>query len=467
MRRVSGLPLRSSLFPMGVMVGRGDNDEVAGSGRHIIGNLYSYFPEFNISTKWVEDGWMFGIKVNGSYTGVLSQFATNQSDAILITLPISPEADVVDLGPATGSSPSIMISVLMVKSFPDTILDQLFRFSTEIVILLLLAIACFALLLRKSERRICKVKISLFRSAWHMISLMMLQGQEFPQSAAARTLVLWTAIGTFFWHQIWTNEMQTEMLTYDTRQTAETVADVLRLDLTPVMFSTDPSERQLEYIARVDPNSDAAHLLERSVILTGADRSYVKYMAANKERMTKHVFVINGWVFSLLEEVACVVAGGAKFLVGKEKIGDQIQGPWFSRFLSPLYQQLLHKRFVMIRERGLEQKLRQECVDVARQMRVRNMPDFEACVYPSIESYLAQLNADRVSPVIVSDVQGVFRLFSFGLLLALISLLMEWSKIWGPISKMVNRWNCASIRGRRTRLGRKGQKKRFRVSIEV
>lgn len=174
------LSLRASIFQMQAMILRGEGDQVEGACAPIVADVLHYIPESNVTPVWSDDGTLFGIKRNGTYTGVLGQFAANASDVLLLPLPITPEADVAVMGPALSSSSSKMISLMIVSSFPNGIMKQLFRYSADTVILAIAAVLCFAFMFQKSENKVSRIRVSLFRSMWHMICLMILRPQR-PQ----------------------------------------------------------------------------------------------------------------------------------------------------------------------------------------------------------------------------------------------------------------------------------------------
>lgn len=438
------LPLRVSLFRMGVFVSRGETDnEVEGVAAHTMTQLMSMFPEFNMSVCWVTDGTFFGIKDEGKYTGVLGQFVANESDALLLTLPMSPEADVAVLGPPTSSSPSIIVSVTTVREFPDMILDQLFRFSADIVILLLTAITCFALVLRYSvnsrpsvvgvsaqqtEKK--RVPLSLFLSAWYMIVIMLKQGQEAPNSRiATRVLLILTAIGVFFWFQVWENQMKTEMFLLDASQTVQSVDDALRMNRTAVLYSTDPSQRLLQHIAHQDPGSQIAALFRKSRIVSYSsqeDQQEIRKTLRNPDTMRQLVVIVNSFVFHVIEEMVCMM-GPYEYLIGGDKIGDQLMGPWYNRLLGHGQRRPLDRRYVRIRESGMHAWFFDQIAVAAQTIRKESVQDFRACVYRSLNSYLEKVGQQKppLDSVDVAAIADVFRLLLACLSVAAVVLLLE------------------------------------------
>lgn len=439
------LPLRASLFPMGVMV-RPDGHGVSGASADTVTDFISLLPDFNVSIQWVTDNAYIGLREkDGRYSGVLGQFANNESDAMLLTLPMSPDADLALMGPPTSSSPSVLVSLIDVKEYPDMILNQLFRFSADIVVLLLMAILSFAVVLKISVNRRFKEresrerqgnelqsshqKVSLFRSAWHMISLMLKQAQQAPDSRlATRVLLVMTAIAVFFWYQMWENQMKTEMFVFDTRSTAQSVDDALRMNLTAILYSTDPSERQLEHMARRDPKSKMASLFRSARIVSSdlKERRELSSLLTRRDFIQKHVVIINSYVFDLAEEIICLL-GPYKFLVAKDRIGDQLQGPWYNRLLRKDYQRLLDKRYVRAREFGIEGHTKRDVARMTRDLRKQSMPDLRQCVYRSLDSYLDEVSDEKplVESVSVSGTRDVFRLLSSCLTAAIIVLVIE------------------------------------------
>ena len=196
---------------MGNLVAIGDSHKIEGLFGPIFMEFDGYYSEFNRSYVWVMDNTLAGYRINNTYTGVLRHLQMNLSDAMLIPSERSPEAEVSEFGEVLTTSPVVMIFPLTVSPYPDKILTQLFRFSTEIVFLLMIMTFVFALVLKKSEG-VRSSGFGVLNGMWHMAQMMLNQVQVSPVTTAGRLLVLWTMIGVFFWLLTWQNQMTMEMI---------------------------------------------------------------------------------------------------------------------------------------------------------------------------------------------------------------------------------------------------------------
>lgn len=82
--------------------------------------------------------------------------------------------DIVEAGAITDTQEVIMLAPTVIKQYNDKILTQLFRFSIDIVFLLLIASFVFARVLKKSEHGHPTVS-GIMDGIWHMIQMMLNQ----------------------------------------------------------------------------------------------------------------------------------------------------------------------------------------------------------------------------------------------------------------------------------------------------
>ena len=190
---------------------------------------------------------LFGSKRNGTYTGVLGQIVANEGDVILLPLPALPIAEgVIEVSPALMSSGTAIVTVPRVRDDgEDEILNQLFHFKTEIVILLVVAVYCFAQIISMSEDQInsaTKRIEKFFEGVWKMFETMLLQANLDPVSLAGKVLFLLTTIGIMFWYILWENEMKSDMSTYDTSEIVKDIDDLINSNLCIKLSQSDPSQ---------------------------------------------------------------------------------------------------------------------------------------------------------------------------------------------------------------------------------
>lgn len=145
--------LRIAVMLMGIMLREGDKGALEGHAVNEFMDYVSYFKNFNTSFVWTRDGTYIGQRINNSYTGIFGLLHDGEADVFLLPLPVTPESEAIEIGPVLIASPTIIASQLKFKEYPDMILTQLFRFSAEIVALLLITMYYFARTLSRSEAR--------------------------------------------------------------------------------------------------------------------------------------------------------------------------------------------------------------------------------------------------------------------------------------------------------------------------
>jgi hypothetical protein len=254
------IPMRASIYPMGQLVSIGDERTIGGAFGPYFQEHHDYYSEFNRTYVWVTDNTLVGRKINATtFTGVLQQMQHNLSDACLLPNPRSPDTDVVEFGLFMTTSPVIFVSPLDIHSYPDKILTQLFRFSIDIVFLLLITMYVFARVLRKSEIRHDSVQ-GVLDGIWHMIQMMVNQVQVSPVTHAGRILVILTVTGVFFWLQLWQNQMKMEMIAFDTSSIIRNLDEAVAANRTLIMTKTEAATLEVEQKAFDYPDSSLGKL---------------------------------------------------------------------------------------------------------------------------------------------------------------------------------------------------------------
>ena len=444
-------PLRIMIFPMGAMITADGVNGVAGFSGHSFREYCSYFSEFNHSFIWPNDGdlSLFGSKKNGTYTGVLGQIVENKGDAFLLPLPVLPIADgIIEVGPALISSGTAIVTVPYARDDgEDEIVNQLFHFKTEIVILLVVAVYCFALIMSKTESQInsaTKPTAKFFEGLWKMVEVMMQHDNFDPSSLAGKLLFLLTTIGVMFWYILWENEMKSDMSTYDTSGIVQDIDDLVRSNLTIRMSSQDPSENLLASKARMDPQSKIAKLYRKIIFgngdsMTGNDgqdvqqRMMSQMELAKPDNIKKMAFISTILILELFRSMVCLGVQEVSFLVITESYFDTPFCPWLNPRYPKEWKDILHRKFVIIREAGLAQytwnEISKDSMEIEMLKEVkRNMPEKNAtrqCIFFNLASYVDSLEHSDFIDLAVRHFKKAFRLLAGCCAVAIGVLILE------------------------------------------
>ena len=418
---------------MGAVVAIGDSHKVEGLFGPMFMEFDGYYSEFNRSYVWVTDNTLAGYRINNTYTGVLRQLQMNLSDAMLIPSERSPEAGVVEFGEVLTTSPVVMVFPLTVSPYPDTILTQLFRFSTDIVCLLLIMTFVFALVLKKSEG-VRSSAFGIWSGMWHMMQMMLNQVQVSPVTISGRLLVLWTMMGVFFWLLTWQNQMTMEMIAFDTSKVIRTVSEADFTNKTPVMTRTEASTMQVEEKAAHDPDSTLGRLMTRAEFNNEPVDPATVANGLTQSVLNKHVLVVSTRLLSYMEASYCAAFKNQNpkfdFLLGKEAIVDIFVGPWFNPSLNARSKNMLRKKSTKIRDHGLGIHIN-DFVD--REVRAMTEillvgQDF-GCLHRSVEAFIDKEFDHQFSVMTLDKMSDVFLLLSCAVLGSMFVLLLEKSTL--------------------------------------
>lgn len=397
------------------------------------------FNEFNQTLVWNMDRTLMGVRLpNGTYTGVLRQMQMNQSDVLLIPTERSPETEVVEFGEILTTVPVVMMSLLDVREYPDHVLTQLFRFSIDIVILLFITMYVFGRVLSKSEgarqhELANQERQGVLDGIWHLIQMMLNQAKVSPETTAGRILVVLTAIAVLFWLQIWQNQMKTEMVAYDTSRVIESLDEALARNKTLCMTKTEAATQYVEQTAKQDPHSSLARLWSRAIFNTkptsDADTTDFLLSHVTPKNMASVVLVISHRLLSYLEDITCIAVRSKQdyvynFLIGREIIVDVPTGAWFSRFLSPLYKRILHRKLLKVREGGWAVHMAKHTDVMVREM-IAKITKPEQCMYRSLDQFLSTIEQPSRGAAAVESLYDVFVLLCAALMAAFVVLMLE------------------------------------------
>jgi hypothetical protein len=302
------IPLRVSMHPMSTLVGVGDEKKIGGPFGPFFQEHHDYYNEFNKTYVWVLDGTLTGKRLNATtFTGVLRDLQANYSDVLLLPNPRSPDTDVVEFGLPMTSSPVVMISTLDIKQYPDQILTQLFRFSMDIVILLLITMYVFARVLRRTEKSHDSVS-GVLDGIWHIVQMMLNQVHVEPVTHAGRILCVITVIGVFFWLQIWQNQMKMEMVAFDTSSVVQTIEEAVETNKTLAMTRTEAAYLEVEQRAKDYPWSPLGQL-HKNVMYdgTGDQQALMKsLLKLTQEILNNVVIIVSEHLKGYMEGSLCV-----------------------------------------------------------------------------------------------------------------------------------------------------------------
>jgi hypothetical protein len=294
MQATSLIPLRISMYPMGALISAGDGKSSAELFGRYSDEYHSYYSEFNRSYVWVQDGSMTGQRLSDGqnrtrYTGVLRDLQANYSDVLLVPMPRSPDTEIVEFGVPMDSSPVVMTSGLDIRQYSNQILTQLFRFSIDIMLLLLFTMIVFACLLKYCEREHGTVT-SEFDSILHM---MLNQVQVAPATSAGRVLVVMTMIGVYFWLLICQNQMKMEMVAFDTSSVVQTIEEAVEANKTLAMTRTEAAYLEVEQRAKDYPWSPLGQL-HKNVMYdgTGDQQALIKILLKLMQEIPNNVVII-------------------------------------------------------------------------------------------------------------------------------------------------------------------------------
>lgn len=369
----------------------------------------------------------------------------------MIPMPLTAEgAEVSNYGPMMKSTPTIFIQVLNVNPYSEEILNQLFRFSAEIFITLMAAIYCFARVLSKTEGGMDKQgskAVTLYEGIWGMIEMLINQTQISPVSSAGRVLVFMTSLGVFFWSQIWVGEMKTDLTGYDISPVASSFDDLLHMQKAYIMASTDPCERLVEDQAISYPDSTLGQIWSKATIFRpqngsqtsgpNFDPTEVKKWIPKKDLAIHMTFITSEALFRFLDTVMCVWTP-YQYMIGREKILENPQSPWYSKTLSQEYRRILDHRYTRMRESGLFEVFLQKIIDMIPQMVRQTVgPDVDLrCTFTTISQVIKKEN-DKIPLSVYLRMTQMHRTFALlAISLAAIStvLMLEMMGVFAAVS---------------------------------
>jgi hypothetical protein len=434
-------PLRILLFRMGIMLHESFGGGIAGVSKESFLDYVSYFKEFNKTYVWSHDPSLIGVKKNGKYDGILGKICDDLGDAFLLPLPILPVAEgVAEVGPALLSFPTVIVTVPSITFSNDSVLYNLFRFKTDIVISLILSIFLFSVILKKSEGRVGsknhKVLKFFFEGVWKKTEIMLLQHNFKPGTLTGKVLFTTTAIGIMFWYILWQNEMKADMSIMDTSRCVTDMEGLLKSNLSITLSTTDPSENLMAAKFRFDPHSNIARVYEKASVVTGDEiaSSYgpnagrMMLDQISEENLKKKAFISSQMILTLLETVVCVLNPNLTFLVTAEKFFNSPVSSLINPRYPNAWKKILFKRFVIIREMGLALKTWQNIVKDSKEavvdrlsMEVRS----SQCVFFNIPSFVESQDHEVFIVLDTMHYKSTYVLLVISCGVSLIVLLME------------------------------------------
>lgn len=156
-------------------------------------------------------------------------------------LPLVHEAinqEIIVEGPVVMSSPVIIGSVFKGHNTTVQVLDQWFNYSLDLIILFLITMFILVKLLIKMSQS----SKSFVKNLFDLISMIFYQ--SFPHHGNFHSTIMVTivAVGIFFWMNIWSNMVSTDMVVADDRYVIRSVDDMIRLGgIKSMMFGNDPA----------------------------------------------------------------------------------------------------------------------------------------------------------------------------------------------------------------------------------
>ena len=401
-------PLRIMLFQMGAMITSGSFGIPDGYAGQSFLDYSANFNEFNRSFVWNFDKTMFGNEENGTYTGVLGQIVANEGDAFILPLPMLPSAEgVIEVGPTLLSSPTVLVTVPQITKEVEKVLETLFRFSPEIVILLLLFICCFARLINSSEGMVryshghSNQLNRFFEGEWKILEIMLLQINLSPVTRTGKSLLLTTLIGIMFWYTMWTNQMKADWSSVDTSKCVESLDDLLKTNLTVRLSATDPTYYLIESKAKYYPDSNVAELYRRALTYSHKDffgkTKNTKPLSFDQEMVMGSAFMTSMLLVRIFQTLACLIFPDVEFLVASDTF---FEGSTYSPWVNPRYptpwKRMLFKKFVRIRETGLVLYTNERIAkDSMQPDQIKMFKEFmdpkklsKQCIYHNVESYV-------------------------------------------------------------------------------
>ena len=410
---------------------------------------------FNYSVAWADgDPMAFtGIRINNTYTGLLLQLYRNESDISAFPLPYCVEKGACQFGEVSAGMPTVMLSLLTVKEYPDLILNQLFRFTTEVVITLLLAIYLFGRILNRSEGKVSRrpTARSILECMWKMVEMLLNQTQVSPVSLAGRILTLMTAIGVMFWMQIWLNEMKTEMVAYDTSEVVETLDDAIRLNKTGYFELTLPSIPTLVDYARRHSDTKIGYICKQGLIHNAnakeADGSRIQgQVSIDLERFRSYVMFGSKVFMEQVKAMYCMSLGGGEILSVPIDVIEMLFGPWYSIHISKQLKKKLDELYVMLRENGFVaaalQKLQRKSNEMSKSLTGGDdSPNPGNCYYTSLKKKIEEISSGRTKgPIGIKQMSDVFELLFFA---TISSFAVLWIERSGYIEAVSQKYEVA------------------------
>ena len=411
----------------------------------------------------------------------------------LFPLPVVPETEILEIGPALFSVPMVITSIMDVRVIPDSVLKQLFRFSEEIIVLLVVSVYALSFVLTRSERtrivsqeeqtELRKADTKFLGSLWYLLHLMALQANYDPKTMPGKVLIVVTSIGVLFWYAIWGNLMTSDNVSYDTSRTINNLDDVFRLNTSLYMVSSDPAVRLLEIEAETNPKSIVGRMIYNySYILRESDNTKIKEVdpQAEMQRIQDDINKLNDTVMMnkavvstqvLIDQFESLLC---KFRDGnKTKWDHQLQravdhrlpyapfSPWISRRLDPELRLKIFKGIRKVSESGLIWNIYFEANAVVEQM--LQIAKKGSCIVKNAERYVQDLmmsSDDEGIFVSIQRVYDVFVLYCACIVISVATFAIEKSKVWDSAEK---KYQLSMEELQQKRVGRRMEKQRKKL----
>lgn len=473
----------------------------SGSKTSIISYTYIWVPR--------SDKTMMGSrKPDGTYTGILKLLAEDvrlfaielpkfliilhqKVDMSLYPLPIVPENEVFDLGPSIVSFPVLISSVMDLRVNDDNVLKQLFRFSAEIVVLLVVSVYVLSFVLTKSEKsrstsikeqkRLQETDTKFLGSLWYMVQLISLQPNYEPKTLPGKFLIVVTSIGVLFWYAIWGNLMTSDTVSYDASRLINNIDDIIRLNASMFMIGSDPAARMLELEAKYNPNSVIATLMNEYTTVQQQSDKMAKtpggpMMAMRSEIdklndtmfLNKGVITLSPMVYQF-ESFVCQYRSlnTTKWdhkiqVVGDPRLPYSPFSPWYGKKLDPLIAIRTTQSIRKVSESGLLMQIFKEANQIAEQ--VLEIHEKGACIVHNADRYIQDLmiSSDDVGIFVsIERISDVFQLYCSCMLLCAIVFMIEKS---GLYTSVADKYQISMEELQRLRQERRMKKRRAKIS---
>lgn len=381
----------------------------------------------------------------------------------LFPLPLVPETEVYDLGPNIVSFPIMISTVLDLRVNDDNVLKQLFRFSGEIIVLLVVSVYALSFLLTKTEKtrtvslkeqeHLQKTDTKFLGSLWYMVELMALQPNYEPKTLPGKLLIVVTSIGVLFWYAIWGNLMTSDTVSYDADRLVNNLDDIVRLNTSMYMIASDPGARVMELEAQYNPESIIGLVMrEYTTVVKQSDQmakssGALMSMRSEIEKMNDTMFLNKG-VMTLspfVDQFESFICQYRSFnpvkwnhklqVVTDSRLPYSPFSPWYNKKLDSKIARITDTAIRKVCESGLLQEIYKQANLIAEQ--VLQIQQKGACIIHNGQKYVQDLmmSTDDIGIFVnIQRISDVFVLYCWCIVVCLVVFAVEKSGICDSVA---------------------------------